>query len=557
MRSITGRWSEAPSAYLELSGQLVPLWAVRLLVFVLILPVAAAALDAVARTRRRGHTLTRWLAWVLTGAVPFVIGLAALLVARAAGLLSFTPPGAVGSEGVPRTSGDLAVMLVVLALVVVSFVFVRPLCLRLLGRQLPGGGRRPESPAADAAAVALSVVLCVLTLIVWVLNPFAALLLVPALHLWLWLAQPGARSRRWSIALLLLVGIAPGVLVLFYYGNAYGLSPLSLAWSLALMPGGAMSVVAALCWAVALGCAVERLHHRAARGTGRRDGCRGARDGAWPRELCRTRFAGRNQVGAAAMSTGLASSALQRGSRSSGTASTGRRLARILSTALIVVGLLLLADVATTLVWQEPVTAVIGLLKRADTDTRFLSYRTMPLTAAQRAGLERLSDAEARVAYLARQEQRTAPNGAAIGRLVIAKLGVVYDVVQGTSTGDLERGPGHYASTALPGEGRTIAIAGHRTTYLAPFRNLNELHHGDRIVLQMPYGRFTYVVMNQRIVTPNAWWITRNVGYERLVLSACNPLYSASQRIAVFARLLRVQPTAFAGVQSTKGWTVG
>ena len=116
-----------------------------------------------------------------------------------------------------------------------------------------------------------------------------------------------------------------------------------------------------------------------------------------------------------------------------------------------------------------------------------------------------------------------------------------YDVVQGTSTGDLERGPGHYASTSLPGEGRTVAIAGHRTTYLAPFRNLNELHHGDRIVLQMPYGRFTYVVQRQRIVTPNAWWITRNVGYERLVLSACNPLYSASQRIAVFARLLRVR----------------
>ncbi len=244
----------SPSSYLELSGQLVPLWAVRLLVLVLILPVAAAALDAVARTRRRGHTLTRWLAWVLTGAVPFVIGLAALLVARASGLLSFAPPGAVAGAGVPRTSGDLVVMLAVLALVVGSFVFVRPLCLRLLAQQLPEGGRRPESPAADAAAVALSVVLCVLALVLWVLNPFAALLLVPALHLWLWLAQPGARSRRWSIALLLVLGIAPGVLVLFYYANAYNLSPLSLAWSLALMPGGAMSVVVALCWSVALGC---------------------------------------------------------------------------------------------------------------------------------------------------------------------------------------------------------------------------------------------------------------------------------------------------------------
>lgn len=96
--------------------------------------------------------------------------------------------------------------------------------------------------------------LCVLTLAIWVFNPFAALLLIPALHLWLWLAQPAARSRRWSIAVLLLVGIAPGVLLLFYYANAYGLSPLALAWSLALMPGGAMSVVAALYWSVALGC---------------------------------------------------------------------------------------------------------------------------------------------------------------------------------------------------------------------------------------------------------------------------------------------------------------
>jgi len=230
---------------------------------------------------------------------------------------------------------------------------------------------------------------------------------------------------------------------------------------------------------------------------------------------------------------------------------------RALSTLLVVAGLLLLADVAATLVWQEPVTALVGLIKRTDTDTRYLSYKTMPLTATQRAMLTRLAAAEARVDYLARQEQRSVPDGAAVGRLQIAKLGVVYDVIQGTSTGDLERGPAHYASTGLPGEGRTVAIAGHRTTYLAPFRNLNELHRGDQIVLQMPYGTFTYVVQGQRIVSPNAWWITRNVGYERLVLSACNPLYSASQRIAVFARLVRVHPNAQLDPQSTEAWTVG
>lgn len=234
-----------------------------------------------------------------------------------------------------------------------------------------------------------------------------------------------------------------------------------------------------------------------------------------------------------------------------------RRMAGALSAVLILAGALLLADVAATLVWQEPVTAVVALIKRAGTDTRYLSYRTMPLSRGERAALARLDAAEARVAYLSRQEQLSVPGGAAVGRLEIAKLGVVYDVIQGTQTGDLERGPGHYVNTALPGEGRTVAIAGHRTTYLAPFRNLNELHRGDRIVLQMPYGRFTYVVQGQRIVSPNAWWITRNVGYERLVLSACNPLYSASQRIAVFARLVRVRPDALVGSRFTGAWTVG
>ena len=84
---------------------------------------------------------------------------------------------------------------------------------------------------------------------------------------------------------------------------------------------------------------------------------------------------------------------------------------------------------------------------------------------------------------------------------------------------------------------RTVAIAGHRTTYLAPFRHIDALTSGDRIVLKMPYGRFTYVVQYRKIVLPSALWVTKTMGYDRLVLSACNPLYSAAQRIIVFARL--------------------
>jgi len=216
---------------------------------------------------------------------------------------------------------------------------------------------------------------------------------------------------------------------------------------------------------------------------------------------------------------------------------------RLLSTLLITAGLLLLGDVVLTLAWQEPVTGVIALVKRQGIDRRYLSYSSMGLSTGERVSLQRLTSVEERIAFLAREDEQRVPNGAAIGLLSIPKIGVSYQVVQGITAGDLELGPGHYASTALPGLGATVAIAGHRTTYLAPFRNINQLHHGDRIDFQMPYATFHYRVQGQRIVTPNAWWITQDRGYERLVLSACNPLYSDSQRIAVFARLVSVTPS--------------
>jgi sortase A len=89
---------------------------------------------------------------------------------------------------------------------------------------------------------------------------------------------------------------------------------------------------------------------------------------------------------------------------------------------------------------------------------------------------------------------------------------------------------------------QTAAIAGHRTTYLAPFRNIDQLRPGDRIVLTTRYAQFNYTVQYDKVVEPTAWWVTHNVGYERLVLSACNPLYSAAQRIVTFARLQSVLP---------------
>ena len=100
----------------------------------------------------------------------------------------------------------------------------------------------------------------------------------------------------------------------------------------------------------------------------------------------------------------------------------------------------------------------------------------------------------------------------------------------------MRKGPGHYPSTPLPGQRGTVAIAGHRTTYGAPFRHVDSLRRGDRIVIDMPYGRYVYKVQRLKIVEPTDLSVLKKVGYNRLVLSACNPLYSAAQRIIVFAR---------------------
>ena len=210
-----------------------------------------------------------------------------------------------------------------------------------------------------------------------------------------------------------------------------------------------------------------------------------------------------------------------------------RAIGRFVASVLVVTGALLIADVVVTLLWEEPVSALI-------------THREQAHLSGQLKTLERLSSADARaltnvrrgrLEALARRERARVGSGHALGRILLPTLGRSYVIVQGTDSASLRKGPGHYPDTALPGQPGTVAIAGHRTTYLAPFRTINDLHPGDPLVLQMPYGRFTYRVQESRVVLPTALWVTRDVGYPRLVLSACEPLYSASHRIVVFAKL--------------------
>ncbi|MEQ8717196.1 MAG: sortase [Acidimicrobiales bacterium] len=138
--------------------------------------------------------------------------------------------------------------------------------------------------------------------------------------------------------------------------------------------------------------------------------------------------------------------------------------------------------------------------------------------------------------------------GEALLRITIPAIGVDETVVEGVGVEDLRKGPGHYSTTPLPGQDGNAAIAGHRTTYGAPFHDIDQLEPGDEIVVQTIQGTFTYEVMAQEsadgtqkghlIVPPSATEVLRDFGDDRLTLTACHPKYSARQRIIVHAELV-------------------
>jgi len=221
-----------------------------------------------------------------------------------------------------------------------------------------------------------------------------------------------------------------------------------------------------------------------------------------------------------------------------------RSLLRTFAGVLIVAGALLIADAGLTLLWQEPVSALYAHLQQGKLDDQLAQLEHEKTTPVERRALLRLPPGERRLAFAARSLDRRTRPGRAVGRLRIPAIGLDKVVVDGTDGSSLRKGPGHYPSTPLPGAHGTVAIAGHRTTYGAPFRRIDRVRAGQTITVEMPYGRFAYEVERTRIVPPTATWVTQRVAYDRLVLSACHPLYSAAKRIVVFARLVRAIPKA-------------
>jgi sortase A len=218
-----------------------------------------------------------------------------------------------------------------------------------------------------------------------------------------------------------------------------------------------------------------------------------------------------------------------------------RRPLRLFGTVLLAVGVLTLAWVVVVWRWEDPFTAIQTYISQRHLhttyDRRAVTFRrTLPPPAKNAAGAWR-SAAAAAHAY-----EQTLTTGGPVGRLRIGRLGLDIYVVQGTDHESLKKGPGHYTASGLPGQGRLIYVAGHRTTYLAPFARINDIRDGDYMMFQVPYGTFEYRAVRHYIVPADDLAVLRNTGSEILRLQACHPRFFASHRYIVDAALVAFTP---------------
>jgi hypothetical protein len=252
-----GSVGEKPSSFLTVAPKNLPQWSVAVLVLSLLLPVLAASTDSFARARRRREPVLPWLRWLLAGVVPFLIALAAAEFLVLVGQAPDVAPVPLPPRDHPLDGAGAVSLAVCLALFVAASALLRPWLAR--ARRLPA----PDRPGAGAA---LALLLCLTALAVWAANPFAALALLPAFHLWLLVvASPVAPSRPLGVGLVL-AGLAIPALVVIGTLARLSLGPLGGAWyGFLLVTGheiGLYTVVIAsligACFAAALRIALAR-----------------------------------------------------------------------------------------------------------------------------------------------------------------------------------------------------------------------------------------------------------------------------------------------------------
>ena len=220
------------------------------------------------------------------------------------------------------------------------------------------------------------------------------------------------------------------------------------------------------------------------------------------------------------------------------------RAARITGTLMIVAGLLSIAWALVVWQWQDPFTAIYTKYQQHKLASsfahQFADYQALP-APKQPTGAPARSE-RARIEAEARAYRLSLHEGEPVGRLIVPRLGLKSIVVNGTGHGDLTKGPGRELHTFMPGEGELVYIAGHRTTYLAPFAKIDTLKAGDPITFELPYATFHYEVTRHVIVKADDVAVLRTHHKEVLALQACHPRFFATHRYIAYARLVRVEP---------------
>jgi sortase A len=216
------------------------------------------------------------------------------------------------------------------------------------------------------------------------------------------------------------------------------------------------------------------------------------------------------------------------------------RRIRILGTVLVVAGGLVLVWAVVVWQWQDPFTALYTTWKQhqlaAQYAKRAAAFRPRPVERGSLAAERRDIAAEA-AAY-----RHGTRRGQAIGRIIVRRMGVNMILVDGTDHASLTKGPGRDLVSYMPGQNRLVYIAGHRTTYLAPFSHIDLMRKGDKVTIKVPYATFVYRVTGQRIVRAGDVSVLRSPPHELLILQACHPRFFATHRFLVYAQLIHVEP---------------
>jgi sortase A len=211
-----------------------------------------------------------------------------------------------------------------------------------------------------------------------------------------------------------------------------------------------------------------------------------------------------------------------------------RRFVRTLGTLLIVAGIGLLAWAFVVWRWEDPVTSLYTAYKQRQLESAF-EERFEAFRPAARETVRRNVVTPRQLAVEARRYRKTLERGDAIGRLIVPRLDLNAIMVNGTDPHTLRRGPGRYLGSFLPGEGELIYVAGHRTTYGAPFADIDKLRPGDRVRVEVPYATVTYAIRRHRIVPATQLSVLRSRGVEEIALQACHPRFFATQRYIAYA----------------------